>query len=248
MCVSVNLLFGCVLAFVASLAGAETIRVAVASNFAPVMRVLAERFEADTGNLVRLSSGSTGKQYAQIHNGAPFDIYFAADARRPELLEEQGYAVPHSRFTYAIGQLVLWSPQPGMVDADGRVLRGNRYRHLAIANPKLAPYGAAAQQVLTSLGLGDELQSRLVFGENVGQTLQLVVSGSAELGFVARAQVMALEAERRGSWWLPPQSMYTPLQQQLVLLSERKGARALWLFVQSDEARKVIRQAGYDVP
>ena len=248
MCVSVNALFGCILAFVTSLAGAETLQVAVASSFAPAMRVLAERFEADTGNLVRLSYGSTGKQYAQIRNGAPFDLFFAADARRPELLENKGLVVQGSRFTYAFGQLVLWSPQPDLVDAGGEVLRGNRYRHLAVANPKLAPYGAAAQQVLSSLGLWDETRSRLVFGENVGQTLQLVVSGSAELGFVARAQVMSLGAKHRGSWWQPPQSTYTPLQQQVVLLSEQPAARAFWKFVQSDQARKMIQQAGYDIP
>jgi molybdate transport system substrate-binding protein len=164
------------------------------------------------------------------------------------LLENQGLVVQGSRFTYAFGQLVLWSPQPDLVDSGGDVLRGNRYRHLAIANPKLAPYGAAAQQVLSSLGLWDETRSRLVFGENVGQTLQLVVSGSTELGFVACAQVISLGAKHRGSWWQPPQSTYTPLQQQVVLLSEQPAARAFWKFVQSDQARKMIQQAGYDIP
>jgi molybdate transport system substrate-binding protein len=231
-----------------SLAGAETVHVAVASNFVPAMRILAERFEAETGNRVSLSSGSTGKQYAQIHNGAPFDLFFAADAHHPELLELQGHTVADSRVTYAIGQLVLWSPQPGLVDADGKVLFGKGFRHLAIANPGLAPYGAAARQVLTSLGLWDEIQSRLVFGENVGQTLQLVVSGSAKLGFVARAQMLALENAQSGSWWQPPQSMYPPLHQQVVLLSEQPAARALWQYVRSEEARQLLRRAGYEVP
>ena len=236
------------LAVVTSLAGAETIQVAVASNFGPAMRVLAERFEADSGHRLRLSFGSTGKQYAQIRNGAPFDLFLAADTRRPELLEAQGLVVPGSRFTYALGQLVLWSPQPNLVDAGGEVLRGNAFRHLAVANPKLAPYGAAAQQVLMRLGLWDALQPRLAFGENVGQTLQFVVSGSAELGFVARAQVMALEAAQRGSWWQPPSSLYAPLAQQAVLLSEQPAARALWQFLRSDAAHRLLRHSGYDLP
>lgn len=248
MRISVNALYGCVLALVASLAGAETVQVAVASNFVPVMRVLAERFEAKTGDHVSLSSGSTGKQYAQIHNGAPFDLFFAADSRHPELLVSQGLAVPDSRMTYAIGRLVLWSPRPGLVDASGDVLFSDGFRHLAIANPRLAPYGTAAQQVLTSLGLWDKIQSRLAFGENVGQALQLVVSGSAELGFVARAQVMALDPDHQASWWQPPQSLYPPLQQQVVLLSDQPAARALWQYVQSDQARNLIRQAGYETP
>ena len=248
MRVLVHAVFGCVLAVRTSLGEAETIRVAVASNFGPAMRVLAERFEADTGHRLRLSFGSTGKHYAQIRNGAPFDLFLAADTRRPELLEAQGLAVPGSRFTYVLGQLVLWSPQPGLVDARGEVLHGTGFGRLAIANPKLAPYGAAAQEVLTSLGLWDALQPRLVFGENVGQTLQFVVSGGAELGFVARSQITALEAEQRGTWWQPPSSLYAPLAQQVVLLSEQPAARALWQFLRSDAARRLLRHSGYDVP
>lgn len=244
----VNAFFALLLAIFDSSAHAETVRVAVASNFVVTMRALAERFEAETGNTVRLSPGSTGTQYAQIHQGAPFDLFFAADTIRPRLLEEHGVAVAGSRFTYAIGGLALWSPQPGLVDSRGDVLRGTAFRHLAIANPKLAPYGMAARQVLEALGLWAELQPRLVFGENIGQAFQLVASGNAELGFVARAQVVALGDASNDTGWQPPLGLYSPLEQQVVLLSEDPTARALLQFVRSDAGRALIRDHGYETP
>jgi len=151
---------------------AAPVRVAVASNFIETLKVIAERFERETGHRVIISSGSTGKHYAQIINGAPFDLFFAADRESPALLEVQGYALPDSRFTYALGKLILWSPQPGYIDAEGKLLESDEVERLAIANPKLAPYGRAAQQVLQARGLWEDYQRRLVRGENIGQTFQ----------------------------------------------------------------------------
>jgi len=227
---------------------AEEIRVAVASNFAGAIKSLAEVFEADSGHAVALSFGSTGKHYAQIINGAPFDAFFAADIRRPKLLEEQGVAIPGSRFTYAVGKLVLWSPQTDFVDASGSVLDKGDFRHLAIANPKLAPYGAAAQEVLQARGLWESLGKRLVRGQNISQTLQFVRSGNAELGFVAYSQVLRPGQPLEGAYWKVPQALYTPIEQQAVLLKDNKVARAFLIFVQGAEVSNIIHAHGYDAP
>ena len=224
------------------------IRVAVASNFREAMLDIVARFEMKSGHKVTLIFGSTGKHYAQIRNGAPFDAFFAADRRRPELLENEGVAVLGSRFTYAVGQLVLWSPQAGYVDADGRVLGEKDFRHLAIANPQLAPYGRAAQEVLQAIGLWDALSGRVVRGENISQTFQFVISGNAELGFVAYSQVKHFAPSAEGSWWDVPQSLYEPVEQQALLLKDNEVARAFLAFVQSDEAREIIRGNGYTTP
>src|SRR6185503_5824845 len=162
---------------------ADEVRVAVATNFTATMRALVAEFETRTHHTVLLSFGSTGNQYAQIRNGAPFDAFFAADAQRPELLERDGVAVAGSRFLYAVGRLALWSKRADYVDSDGRVLASGDYRHLAIANPELAPYGAAAREVLQARGLWDNLQGRVVQGQDVGQAYSFVATGSAELGF-----------------------------------------------------------------
>ncbi|MEQ9103438.1 MAG: molybdate ABC transporter substrate-binding protein [Rhodothermales bacterium] len=238
--------------------GAEAgIRVAVASNFAPALEALAHAFEAQTGHVVTPVPGSTGKLYAQIRNGAPFDAFFAADVERPRLLEEEGRAVPGTRFTYAIGTLVLWSPDPDLVDADGAVLNpaegdagAFRFRFLALANPTLAPYGKAAEQVLRARGVWDALQDRMVRGENIGQAYQYVYSGNAELGFVALSQLMgpggvATDIGRTGSRWEPPQALYDPIAQQAVLLTENKVARDFLDFVRSPAARDIIHGYGY---
>ncbi|RKZ91942.1 MAG: molybdate ABC transporter substrate-binding protein, partial [Gammaproteobacteria bacterium] len=164
---------------------AEEIRVVVASNFTDAIREIAGRFEMKTQHKVSVISGSTGKHYAQISNGAPFDVFFAADVKRPELLEQQGLALPGSRFTYAVGKIVLWSPDQDYIDTSANVLKQGKFNHLSIANPKLAPYGRAAQQVLKKLGLWNKLQGRMVRGENIGQAFQFVKSGNARLGFVA---------------------------------------------------------------
>ena len=233
---------------VAGAAAADQLRVAVASNFRPAMLQLAERFEEDSGRELTLIFGSTGKHYAQIVNGAPFDAFLAADAERPLRLEREGHALPGNRFTYAVGRLVLWSPSADLVDDKGGVLRSDRFRHLAIANPLLAPYGAAAREVLLALGLWEALQARLVRGENIAQAYQFVASGNAELGFVAGAQLVTRGTVAAGSSWEPPAALYAPIEQQAVLLSDSPAAHAFAAFLQSEEARALIRAAGYDLP
>lgn len=231
-----------------SAASAAQVRVAVASNFAGAMEGLTADFEAATGHRVSLSFGSTGKHYAQIRHGAPYDAFFAADARRPRLLEEEGHGVPGSRFTYAIGRLVLWSPREGLVDDGGAVLRGAGFRHLAIANPRLAPYGRAAREVLEALGLWPGLRGRLVQGENIAQTFQFVASGNADLGFVALSQVRGPGGDREGSQWEVPPELFAPIAQEAVLLRDHPAARDFLEFVRSDRARALIRAYGYEVP
>ncbi len=237
------------LLLVCELAVADEIRVAVASNFATTSEAIAQRFEETSGHQVTLVFGSTGKHYAQIRNGAPFEAFLAADERHPEMLESDGSAVPGSRFTYAIGRLVLWSPEAGYVDAEGLVLEGSDFRHLAIANPKLAPYGRAAQEVLRSRGLWEGLQRRLVRGENISQAFQFVKSGNAELGFVALSQVTSPERQpETGSRWPVPEGLHTPIRQQAVLLEDSAATRAFGEFVRSEEARSIIRSFGYRTP
>jgi molybdate transport system substrate-binding protein len=225
----------------------DEVLVVVASNFAGAIKAIAERFEQQTGHDVVLSFGSTGKHYAQIRHGAPYHAFFAADMQRPRLLEEEGRIVPGSRFTYAFGRLVLWSPQADRVDPHGEVLASGGFARLAIANPRLAPYGAAAQQVLEARGLWDTLQPRLVRGENIGQTYQYVQSGAAELGFVAYSQVRTPDAEPAGSAWIVPETLYQPIEQQAVLLKDTPAARAFMAFVRSEAAAGIIEGYGYGV-
>lgn len=243
---------GVAIALASPWADADEVRVAVAANFAQTLTALAEAFTAATGHRVLASTASTGKHYAQIRNGAPFEVFLAADAERPARLEAEGLSVPGTRFTYAVGRLVLWSPRPGYVDADGAVLNQEAFRHLAIANPKTAPYGDAARQVLTHLGLWDSLQARLVRGENVGQAFQFIASGNAELGFVALAQIQYPGSPVDGSRWLPPADWYAPLLQQAVLLPrgrDHAAARALLAFLRgSPVARQIIEAHGYALP
>lgn len=230
-----------------SQAMADEVLVAVASNFTGVIKTIAGRFEQATGHAVVLSFGSTGKHYAQIRHGAPYHAFFAADLQRPRLLEEEGRIVPGSRYTYAFGRLVLWSPQADRVDALGGVLATDGYARLAVANPRLAPYGAAAQQVLEARGLWDTLQPRLVRGENIGQTYQYVQSGAAELGFVAYSQIRTPDTEPAGSAWIVPEDLYAPIEQQAVLLKDTPAARAFMAFVRSEEAAGIIEGYGYGV-
>jgi len=230
-------------------ARADEIRVAVATNFAAPVQVIVTRFAETTGNRMVPVFGSTGKHYAQIKNGAPFAAFLAADARRPALLEKEGVAVAGSRFTYAVGRIILWSPREGYVDTEGRVLVDGDFRHLAIANPVLAPYGRAAQEVLQARGLWERLQGgRLVRGEDIGQTFQFVHSGNAELGFVAYSQVKRPGQTLPGSWWEVPQTLYRPIEQQAVLLQENSTARAFLAFIRGDEARTIIADYGYALP
>ena len=241
-------IIACVLALAAGQAIADEVHVAVASNFTNAIKTLAGRFEASSGHKVTLSFGSTGKHYAQIRNGAPFDAFFAADVKRPRLLDEEGVALPGSRFTYAIGKIVLWSPKTGTVDTEGKVLEKGGFRHLAIASPKLAPYGRAARQVLQDRGIWEALQDRMVRGENIGQTFQFVKSGNAELGFVALSQIKHPAHAIEGSVWRVPQSLYTPIEQQAVLLRESDAARAFFAFMKNDESLEIIRGFGYATP
>ena len=238
----------CMLILGAGQTVADEIHVAVASNFADAIKTIAQQFEANTGLKVILSFGSTGKHYAQIKNGAPFDAFFAADTKRPKLLDEEDLIIPDSRFTYAVGKIVLWSPNKDLVDANAKILAEDKFRHLAIANPKLAPYGKAAQEVLQARGLWSQLQGRMVRGENIGQTFQFVKSGNAELGFVAYSQVKRPGQPVTGSLWAIPQSLYSPIAQQAVLLKDNETARKFLQFIRSNQALDIIEGYGYGTP
>lgn len=225
----------------------ETV-IAVAANFAPAARALAERFAAGGDAPLVLAFGSSGKLYAQVVNGAPYAAFLSADAERPGRLEAEGRTVAGSRFTYALGRLVLWSRDPALVDDRGEVLRRGEFRRIAIANPRLAPYGAAAREVLRGKGAWEALQGRVVRGESVGQALQFVRSGNAELGFVARAQLRALGVEAGGSAWEVPAALHAPIVQQAVLLDDDPTARAFLAFVRGEQGRAVIASLGYGLP
>jgi molybdate transport system substrate-binding protein len=228
---------------------AGDVQVAVAANFTAPMQALAAQFQKETGHQARLAFGATGKFYAQVRGGAPFELLLAADAATPARLEAEGYAVPGTRFTYAVGRLVLWSPKPGVADARGDVLRSN-FRHLAIANPKTAPYGAAAIAVLDKLGLRAALQPRIVQGESIAQAYQFASTGNAELGFVAMAQVWRDGRLSSGSGWVVPAGLHAPIRQDAVLLAKGRdnpAARALADYLRSDKAQALIRSFGYEI-
>lgn len=232
----------------ATAAHAEQVSVAVAANFTAPMQKIAAAFEADTGHKAELSFGATGKFYAQITNGAPFQILLSADDTTPAKLEREGKVVANSRFTYAIGTLVLWSAKEGYVDDKGAVLKTGDFKHLAIANPKLAPYGLAATQVMDKLGLMATLQPRFVQGENIAQTYQFVATGNAQLGFVALSQVMVDGKIAQGSAWQVPAEMHEPIRQDAALLETGKGnaaAIALMQYLKGEKARTIIKSYGY---
>jgi molybdate transport system substrate-binding protein len=231
-------------------ARAEEVSVAVAANFSAPMQKIVVEFEKATGHKAQLVSGSTGKFYAQIKSGAPFQLLLAADDETPAKLVKEGDGVPGSQFTYAVGKLVLWSPTPGFVDDKGEVLKAGKFAHLALANPKLAPYGFAATETLKALGLADALQSRLVIGESITQAQQFVVSGNAELGFIAFSQIHKDGKLIDGSYWLVPAKHYTPIRQDAVVLAKGKGSaavEALAGFLKSDKARAIIKSYGYEL-
>jgi molybdate transport system substrate-binding protein len=230
-------------------AAADEVRVAVASNFTAPMEKIAAAFARDTGHRAVISSGATGKFYAQIRNGAPFEVLLSADDTTPAKLEQEGLAVAGSRFTYAIGRLALWSPQPGYVDPQGEILKKGGFRHLAVANPKLAPYGRAAQEVLEKKSLWQPLQPRVVQGENIAQTWQFVASGNAELGFVALSQLKTEGGDRPGSLWIVPAALHAPIRQDAVLLAKDKpAAEQLMKYLKTDQAAAIIRRYGYELP
>lgn len=232
------------------IASADDVRVAVAANFTAPMQRIAAAFARDTGHRAVLAFGATGKFYAQIHNGAPFDVLLSADDSTPLRLEHDGIGMAGSRFTYAIGTLVLWSPREGYVDPQGKVLTGGDFRHLAVANPKTAPYGAAAMAMLDRLGLREKLRPRFVQGENIAQTHQFVASGNAELGFVALSQVIEDGRIGKGSGWVVPADQHAPIRQDALLLRHGEGnpaARALLEYLRGETAKALIREYGYAV-
>jgi molybdate transport system substrate-binding protein len=231
-------------------AQAGEVQVAVAANFTAPMQKIAAEFEKDTGHKAVLAFGATGKFYAQIVNGAPFEVLLAADDATPARLETEHRTVPGTRFTYATGKLVLWSAQDGYVDNQGQVLKTGDYAHLAIANPKTAPYGAAAIETLTKLNLLDRVQGKLVQGENIAQAYQFVSTGNAPLGFVALSQVYRDGRFTSGSGWIVPANLHAPIRQDAVILAKGRAnpaAQALEAYLQSDKARGIIRSYGYEL-
>jgi molybdate transport system substrate-binding protein len=232
-------------------AQADEINIAVAANFLGTLQKLAPQFERASAHKLVLSSGSSGQLYAQIVQGAPFDLLLSADTEKPKLLESAGLAVPGSRFTYAIGTLVLWSPKAGLVDQAGQILQSGSYRFIGVADPANAPYGAAAREVLRALGLWDRLtqEHKLVTGENITQAWQFAASGNVDMAFVALSQVLLSDGSISGSSWLPPQSMYTRIDQDAVVLvhaSHRAAAEAFASWLQHDPlALATIQAAGY---
>jgi molybdate transport system substrate-binding protein len=234
----------------ASLAHADEVSVAVAANFTGPMEKIAPAFEKATGHKASVAYGTVGKFYAQIKNGAPFDVLISADDETPIRLEKDGLALAPSRFTYAIGKLVLWSAKPGLVDDKGEVLKRGDFKHLAIANPKVAVYGAAAMEAMKKLGVDNTLEPKLVLGESITQAYQFTASGNAELGFVALSQIYKDGQYASGSYWLVPPALYPQIRQDAVLLTRGKdnaAAAALLNYLKSDAAKQVIRAHGYEL-
>ena len=232
----------------ASVLAAEA-QVAVAANFAEPIKAIAAVLHRSTGHTLKISTGASGAFYTQIRNGAPFDVFLSADNERPEMLEKDGLAQPGTRFTYATGKLVLWSVKPGRVDTQGAVLKAPDLGKVAFANPKTAPYGAAAVQVMERLGLKESITPKLVQGESIGQTFNFVKTGNADVGFVAMSQVLEGGKLKEGSMWVIPQTRYDPIRQDAVLLkrgADNEAAKALLKLLQSPDIKDLIRSYGYD--
>jgi len=237
------------LLLVVTTARADDIPVAVAANFTAPFNKIAAEFEKETGHKVVSSFGSTGKFYAQIKNGAPFEILLAADDETPAKLVKEGAGVAGSQYSYAIGKLVLWSAKPAVVDAQGAVLKGGGFDHIALANPKLAPYGAAAMETMKAMGVLDSLTPKFVTAETIAQAYQFVSSGNSLLGFVALSQVLK-DGKIEGSAWVVPSNLYTPIRQDAVLLTpgkDKAGALALLKYLQGAKAQAVIKTYGYEL-
>lgn len=229
---------------------ADEVQVAVAANFTAPMQKIAAEFERDSGHKATLAFGATGKLFAQIANGAPFDVLLSADEEAPARLEKEGLAVAGSCFTYARGRLALWSAQPYKVDDKGEVLKRGGFRHLALANPKTAPYGAAAVEVMGKLGVLPGLQAKFVQGENIAQTYQFVASGNAEIGFVALSQIWKDGKIATGSAWIVPPDLHKAIRQDAALLArgrDKPAARALLAYLKGDKARAIVKTYGYDL-
>ena len=228
---------------------AEQVLVAVAANFVPPFREIAIEFERTTGHNVQVAAGSSGNFYSQIKNGAPFEVFFSADMERPKLLEDEGFGVKDSRFTYAIGRLVLWSPNADLIKGE-ETLRFKQYKRLAIANPKTAPYGLAAMQAMQKLEIWESLQPQIVMGENLGQTMGFIESGNAQLGFVALSQVLDPKIKGKGSRWDVPTNLHEPIKQDVILLTKGKdnrAAKALMEFMDGPQAKTIIERYGYEL-
>ena len=235
-------------ALCASAAGAAEVQVAVAANFAVPLARIGEGFTAATGHTLKVSAGSTGKFYSQIVAGAPFAVLIAADDETPRRLIKEGHAIAGTSFSYAIGKLVLWSAQPGYVDDRGSVLATGQFAHLAMANPKVAPYGTAALEVLKARGLTDAVAPKLVTADSIAQAFQFVSTGNAELGFVALSQVVVPGKAVTGSYWLVPPGLHGEIRQDAVLLKageKNAAAVALLAYMKSAAARAVIQSFGY---
>ncbi|MCY1413294.1 Molybdate-binding protein ModA [compost metagenome] len=231
-------------------AWADEVQVAVAANFTAPIQAVAKNFEADTGHKLVSAFGATGQFYSQIKNGAPFEVFLAADDNTPAKLEAEGETVKGSRFTYAIGTLALWSAKPGYIDANGQVLKDNHYRHLAIANPKAAPYGLAATQVLDKLNLTEATKAKLVEGQSITQAFQFVSTGNAELGFVALSQIYKDGKVTGGSAWIVPAQLHDPIKQDAVILNKGKdnpAAKALVDYLKGPKAAAIIKSYGYEL-
>ncbi|AZW11223.1 molybdate ABC transporter substrate-binding protein [Bordetella bronchiseptica] len=229
---------------------AGEVQVAVAANFTAPMQAIAKAFEEDTGNRAVASFGATGQFYAQIKNGAPFEVFLAADDSTPAKLDAEQETVPGSRFTYATGALALWSARSGYVDDQGAVLKQGDFKYLSIANPKTAPYGLAATQVLAKLGLADKLAPRIVEGQSISQAYQFVASSNAELGFVALSQIYKDGKLTGGSAWIVPASMHEPIRQDAVILKKGQDnatARAFVEYLKSPRSAAIIKSFGYQL-
>ena len=232
---------------------ADEIKVAVSSNFYPTMKEIIKQFELDAidsfvETKIILIPGSSGKHYAQIINGAPFDLFFSADTLRPAQLEQKEVFNNSSRFTYALGRLVLWSPNNSFIDSEGQILYDNDFRFLAIANPKISPYGLAAKETLVSMNLWQDMNQKLVRGENIAQTFQFVSSRNSEIGFVSFSQIRNPNNNMKGSFWEVPQFLYNPIEQQAVLLRDTKLGRDFMVFMKTKKALDIISKFGYDLP
>ena len=237
---------------ISTITSAGEIRVAVASNFYPAIKEIALQYELKTTSLAQnhkviLIPGSSGKHYSQILNGAPFDVFLSADSLRPSLLERKELSEKNSRFTYAIGRLVLWSPKNNL-EVNIQTLFQKNFRFLAIANPKIAPYGIAAKDALTSLSLWKEIQEKIIRGENIAQTFQFVDSGNAKLGFVSYSQLVNPNYPVEGSFWEIPQNLYRPIEQQAVLLKDSELGKDFLAFLQTEKSLNIITKNGYRLP
>ena len=231
-----------------TIAEADEVQVAVAANFLAPLQEIAKSFEKETGHQTLITSGATGQLFTQIQHGAPFEVMISADAKTPKKLVKNELALADSQFTYARGKLVLWSVDPALVDAGGAVLKTGKFKHLAIANPKTAPYGTAAMEALDKLGLTASLKSKLVEGENISQAKQFVDTGNAEVGFVALSQIYKNGKITKGSAWMVPLDLYAPIYQDAVLLKkgeDNPAATALLNYLKSDKAKAIMTTYGY---